>query len=136
MSKVKFSFEDLEVWQKAVEFAKKVVDIADQINVGRKHFRLLEQLESSSASVAMNIAEGKGRYSKREYIQFLYIARGSLCETVTLLMIFHKNHWINDKELDEVKNFADEIGKMLSGLIASIRNSINVPMSYDLRAKT
>ncbi|MFA5143029.1 MAG: four helix bundle protein [Candidatus Omnitrophota bacterium] len=124
MGKTRFSFEDLEVWQKAINFAKRVVNISEQIDTGRKHFRLLEQLESASASVAMNIAEGKGRYSKREYIQFLYIARGSLYETVTLLTIFFENNWISDKQLDEIKDIADEIGKMLSGLIASIKNSL------------
>ena len=120
---VKFSFEDLEVWQKAVEFARIVIDTTEKIDTKRKHFRLIEQLEAASTSVALNIAEGKGRYSKKEYIQFLYIARGSLYETITLLIIFHKNNWIDDKRLNEIKNFADEIGKMLSGLINSIRNS-------------
>lgn len=122
--KVRFSFEDLEVWQKAVEFARIVIDTTEKIDTKRKHFRLIEQLEAASTSVALNIAEGKGRYSKKEYIQFLYIARGSLYETITLLIIFHKNNWIDDKRLNEIKNFADEIGKMLSGLINSIRNSL------------
>jgi four helix bundle protein len=124
MSKVKFSFEDLEVWQKAVNFAREVINLTDTVETNRKHFRLIDQLESASASIALNIAEGKGRYSKREYIQFLYIARGSLYETVTLLTIFQKNNWISEKQLDILKSFSDEIGKMLSGLIASIKNSL------------
>ena len=73
----------------------------------------------------MNIAEGKGRYSKKEFVQFLYIARGSLFEATTLLLIFYRNNWIDEKQLDEMKPIADEIGKMLSGLISSIKNSIN-----------
>jgi four helix bundle protein len=121
---IKFSFEDLEVWQKAVEFARKIIELIEALNTSRRHYRLIEQLESSTTSIAMNIAEGKGRYSKKEFIQFLYIARGSLYETITLLMIFHKNNWINEEQLCEIKNFADEIGKMLSGLIRSIKNSI------------
>ena len=125
MGKARFSFEDLEVWQKAVEFAKLVIDIAGEINTDRKHYRLIEQLEAASTSIALNIAEGKGRYSKKEFIQFLYVARGSLYEAITLLIIFHKNNWISEKQLDEIKNFADEIGKMLSGLISSIKNSIH-----------
>jgi four helix bundle protein len=125
MEKVRFSFEDLEVWQKAVEFAKIVIEIAEEINTDRKHFRLIEQLEAASTSIALNIAEGKGRYSKKEFIQFLYIARGSLYETITLLIIFHKKNWINDIQLGKMKNFGDEIGKMLSSLINSVRNSMN-----------
>jgi len=85
MARVRFGFEDLEVWQKAVKFTKMVIDITENISTERRHFRLLEQAESASTSIALNIAEGKGRYSKKEYVQFLYFARGSLYETVTLL---------------------------------------------------
>jgi len=74
----KFSFEDLEVWRKAVEFAKGVIELAESVETDRKHFRLIEQLEACSTSVALNIAEGKERYSKKEFVQYLYIARGSL----------------------------------------------------------
>ena len=123
MKKAKFSFEDLEVWKKAVEFAHEVVNIAENIQTDRKHFRLIEQLEAASTSVALNIAEGKGRYSKKEFIQFLYISRGSLYETVTLLIIFNKNNWIDDKQLNELKIFGGDIGKMLSSLINSIRKN-------------
>lgn len=124
MGRVRFGFEDLDVWQKAVKFAQKVITLTEKINTRYKHFRLIGQLEASSTSIALNIAEGKGRYSKKEYVQFLYIARGSLYETVTLLTIFHRNNWINEEQLDNIKNFAGEIGKMLSGLIASIKRSI------------
>ncbi len=125
MGKARFGFEDLEVWQKAVEFARMVIGLSEKIDTNRKHFRLIEQLEAASTSVALNIAEGKGRYSKREFIQFLYVARGSLYETITLLIMFHKNGWINENKLEEAKVSAEEIGKMLSGLIASIKNSLS-----------
>jgi len=124
MSYIKFSFEDLEVWQKAVDFAKMIIDLSEKIQTNRRHFRLIEQLEACSTSVALNIAEGKGRHSKKEFIQFLYVARGSLYETVTLIIIFHKNKWVNDKQVDEIKQFGDQIGKMLSGLITSIKKSM------------
>jgi len=121
--KVQFAFEDLEVWQRAIDFANKVINLTEEIITDRKHYRLIEQLESASTSVALNIAEGKGRYSKKEFIQFLYIARGSLYETITLLIIFHKRGWIRNEQLDEINNLGDHIGKMLSSLINSIRNS-------------
>ena len=125
MEDIKFSFENLDVWQKAVEFAKIVIDLAENINTERKHYRLIEQLEAASTSIPLNIAEGKGRRSKKEFIQFLYIARGSLYETVTLLIIFHKKGWINDIHLKTIKKLGDEIGKMLSSLINSIRKSMS-----------
>jgi len=118
-----FSFENLDVWQKAVEFANEVISVVDKLNTDRKHFRLIEQLESSVTSIAMNIAEGKGRFSKKEFIQFLYIARGSLFETVTLMEIFKKRDWINNAQYNGLRNKGDEIGKMLSSLINSIKRT-------------
>jgi four helix bundle protein len=98
MGQVRFSFEDLEVWQKAVEFARLVIELTEEIDTARRHYRLIEQLEASSTSIALNIAEGKGRYSKKEFIQFLYVARGSLYETITLLIIFHKKIGFADNQ--------------------------------------
>lgn len=59
-----FAFEDLMVWQKAVDFAENVIKLIDNWDAPRKHYRLIEQLEAASTSIAMNIAEGKGRYSR------------------------------------------------------------------------
>ena len=73
-----FSFQDLKVWQKSVLFSEEAIRAIDEINAPRKHYRLIEQLESACTSVAMNIAEGKVRQTTKEFIQFLYIARGSL----------------------------------------------------------
>ncbi len=80
MEKEEFGFKKLIVWQKAVEFANKIILLTEAIDTKRKHYRLIEQLESSSCSIAQNIAEGKGRYSNKEFIHFLYISRGSLYE--------------------------------------------------------
>ena len=84
---------------------------------------MIEQLEAVSTSIAMNIAEGKGRYSKKEYVQFLYIARGSLYECITLLIIFKKRKWISDEVFLRIEANAKEIVSMLTGLIKSIKNS-------------
>ena len=121
---VKFGFEDLDVWRRAVEFSNVIIKLIDHIQADRKHYRLIEQLEAASTSIALNRAEGKGRYSKKEFVQFLYIARGSLFETITLLVIFNNNGWINDRQLEEAKTFGGEIGKMLTNLIKSIKSSI------------
>jgi four helix bundle protein len=117
----RFPFEDLDVWHDAVIFAEKCLKIVEDIKVGRKHYRLIEQFESATASPALNIAEGKGRYSKKEFVQFLYIARGSLFETVTLLTIFHRQNWINDSILNDLKEDALVLVKKLNSLIKSIK---------------
>jgi len=64
-----------------------VIDASECIDTGRQHYRLIEQIEAASTSIAMNIGEGKGRFSKKEFKHFCYIARGSLYETMTLLVI-------------------------------------------------
>jgi len=122
-SEIHFSYEDLDVWQKAIDFANEVISIVDKLNTDRKHFRLIEQLESAVTSIAMNIAEGKGRYSKKEFIQYLYISRGSLFETVTLIEIFKRRGWIDNNQYHSIRNKGNEIGKMLSSLIRSIKES-------------
>lgn len=121
----KFGFEDLDVWNRAVDFAVKIIKIAETMEVERKHFRLLEQIEAASTSIAMNLAEGKGRYSKKEFIQFCYIARGSLYEVVTLLEIFSRNKWIATSNFQEIRQEGIEIASMIKGLIDAIRNSID-----------
>ena len=116
-----FSFQDLKVWQKAVLFAEKVIRTIDKLQTPQKHYRLIEQLESAATSVAMNIAEGKGRQTTKEFIQFLFIARGSLFEVVTLLIIFQRLKWIEKKIVMEFEQMAEEITKMINSLIKSMK---------------
>jgi four helix bundle protein len=119
---MKFGYEDLDVWNKAVEFAVEVIELVESMSTGRKHYRLLEQVEASSASISMNIAEGKGRYSKKEFMQYLYIARGSLYETMTLLEIFRRKKWVSGEQYSRTETRGKEIVSMLKGLINSISN--------------
>jgi four helix bundle protein len=117
---MKFAYEKLEVWNKAIEFTVRVIDVVENINTDRKHYRLIEQIEASSASIPMNIAEGKGRYSKKEFIHYLYISRGSLYETMTLLEIFRRKKWISNYTYSQLEKFGIEIASMIKGLINSI----------------
>jgi four helix bundle protein len=119
---MKFGYEDLNVWNKAVDFAVEVNELVENISTDRKHYRLLEQVEASSASISMNVAEGKGRYSKKEFIQYLYIARGSLYETMTLLEIFKRKKWVSGGQYSRIEADGKEIASMLKGLINSISN--------------
>jgi four helix bundle protein len=119
---MKFGYEDLDVWNKATEFAVKVIELVENISTHRKHYRLLEQVEASSTSISMNIAEGKGRFSKKEFAQFLYISRGSLYETMTLLEIFRRMKWISDRSYSTLETDGKQIASMLKGLINSISN--------------
>ena len=123
MGEMKFGYEDLDVWNRAVDFAVKVIDLVETIDTGRKHYRLFEQIESSSTSISMNLAEGKGRFSQKEFIQYCYIARGSLYETMTLLEIFKRKDWISQEDFSLLKSEGIEIASMIKGLINAIRKS-------------
>jgi four helix bundle protein len=118
------AYKELQVWQKGMEFANQVIQMIDVLDTPRKQYRLLEQLESAVTSVPMNIAEGKGRESKKEFIHFLYIARGSIYETLTLLEIIQRQGWINPEKFSELESSAIEIIKMLKGLIKAIARTV------------
>lgn len=117
------SYKDLQVWQKSMVFADEVIQLIDEMETPWKHYRLFEQLEAAVTSVPMNIAEGKGRNSKKEFVHFLYIARGFLYETLILLEIFKMRGWLNNENFTELENKSNEIAKMLKGLINSIAYS-------------
>jgi len=104
--------------------ANDVIDLVDHLETDRKHYRLIEQLEAAVTSIPMNVAEGKGRDSKKEYVHFLYISRGSLYETLTLLEIFQMRGWITPETFQKLENQSNEIAKMLKGLINSIYKSM------------
>ena len=114
------AYKDLSVWQKSMFFANSVIAFLEALDTDRKHYRLLEQLEAAVTSIPMNIAEGKGRNSKKEFVHFLYISRGSLYETLTLLEIFHMRGWLKTDKYQELEQQSIEIAKMLNGLINSI----------------
>jgi len=124
-SKERSRYKDLLVWQKSLAFANEVIDLIDNIQTPRKHYRLFEQIESAATSIPMNIAEGKGRNSRKEFMQFLYIARGSLYETTTLLEIFKLRGWINEAYFIELELKSIEIAKMINGLIRTLARNHN-----------
>jgi four helix bundle protein len=114
-----FGFKELLVWQKAMDLAEKCLNITENIN---GHYRLCEQLEACSCSVPQNVAEGKGRFSTKEFIHFLHIARGSLYETITVLILFKRRNLIKQDQLEQLDALGLEIVKMINALITSKRS--------------
>lgn len=126
MDKVKnefvFPFERLEVWRLAVEFADYILELLETFPPN-KHLRLIGQMEAAVCSIAQNIAEGQGRQYKKEFIQFLYIAEGSLFEVVTLAEIFKRRKLFERKEAIKIRKKAEIIDRKLHGLINSLKSS-------------
>jgi len=115
-----FPFEKLDVWQMAVDLAEYVLDLLESFPPN-KHFRLVGQMEAATVSVSQNIAEGKGRQYKKEFIQFLYIAQGSLYEVVTLNEVFRRKKLFNEEDAHNIRNRCVQIDRKLNGLINSLR---------------
>ena len=78
-------------------------------------------MEAAATSPAQNMAEGKGRQYKKEFIQFLYIARGSLFEVVTLSEIFRRRQLFSEDDASEIRRRSEEIDRKTNGLINSLR---------------
>ena len=121
--KFTFPFEKLEVWQNAVDLADYVLKLLEGFP-HNKHLRLIGQMESAVSSISQNIAEGKGRQYKKEFIQFLYISEGSLFEVMTLTEIFVKRGLIKELDAVKIKQQAQTIDKKLNGLIKSLRSRV------------
>lgn len=83
-------------------------------------------MEGAVTSIAQNIAEGKGRQYKKEFIQYLSIAQGSLYETVTLNEVFQKQKLFQDSDCREIRRKAEEIDRKLNGLMNSLRGKKRV----------
>lgn len=115
-----FGFKKLLVWQNAIEYSIKVLQLTQVIRKKGGYYKLIEQVESSADSVPSNIAEGKGRFSKKEFKHFLYISRGSLYESVSQLNALNGVGLVSDNELEDLEKDAFEVASMLKGLINSI----------------
>jgi four helix bundle protein len=120
MSEIK-GFEDLKVWEKSHDLVLEVYKVTQLFPTNEK-FGLTSQIRRSAVSVAANIAEGSKRQHLKEYIQMLYIAQGSLSETNYYLLLARDLKYINDIKYQEFFDQSEEIGKMLSGLINSLKN--------------
>lgn len=115
-----FPFEKLDVWQLAVNLADFVLGILETFP-SNKHFRLIGQMEAAVSSIAQNTAEGKGRQYKKEFIQFLYIAEGSLFEVLTLTELFKRRKLFSEEQAIEIRRQAETVDRKLHGLINHLR---------------
>jgi len=113
-----FRFEQFETWKRAVEFANAMFDIADALP--QKHqFSLGEQLRRAALSVPTNLAEGSGRNSSKEERYLYGVAKGSLYEVVSLLVMIGKRGHLSREVYRGHYEEADEIAAMIAGAIKS-----------------
>jgi len=110
---IRFRFENLEIWQRSVEVARKLFRLADVLE-RKKLYRFADQLRGSGLSMPNNIAEGSGSTSKKEFIQFLNIARRSTFENASMIIIFAKDELISEDIKNELIKDLDELCRMIT----------------------
>jgi len=113
------SFRDLIIWQKGLDIAKEIYEITKSFPK-EEIFGLTSQIRRSAVSISSNIAEGRGRSSKKDFINFLYIAQGSLFEVETQLILAKEIYKVDLKNLP--KMIEDE-QKMLSAIIKKLKTN-------------
>lgn len=112
-------FKDLSVWQKSMELAEIVYQLAAHFP-GEEKFGLQSQIKRCVVSIVSNIAEGAGRNSQKEFINFLGYSLGSSYELETQLILAERFNYINNESLENVLSKLNEIQKMIFGLIKSL----------------
>lgn len=115
------SFRDLIVWQRAMTMAEGVYRLTSEYPRDEQ-FGLISQTRRAAVSIAANIAEGHGRGTRAAYAGFLRIARGSLREVETHLILAKRLGMADGDQVDAFLIDADEIGRMLHTLIARLRD--------------
>lgn len=113
-----FMFEKLEVYQKAVSFADQIASLTQEFPRGFGF--LCDQLNRAALSIATNLAEGNGRFTKPDRTNFFVISRGSAQECVPLFEIAFRRGLISESNHITLRNELQVIAKMISGLINGI----------------
>ena len=112
-------FEDLIAWQKARGLTKEVYQISRRAEFARD-FGLSGQIQRASVSIMSNIAEGFERGGRGEFHQFLSVAKASCAEARSLLYVALDVEYINKAEFKEIMDRAEEVGRIVGGLRASV----------------
>lgn len=113
------SYRDLVVWQEAMTLVTQVYGMTRAFPKS-EIFALTSQLQRAAVSVPANIAEGNGRQSRLEYLHHLAIARGSLAELDTLLILAQRLGYIQHQQLDALTSQVITVGRLLNALIRSL----------------
>lgn len=114
------SYKELIVWQKAMEMAKHIYGLTSTFPQTEK-YGLVSQIRRAAVSIPSNIAEGQGRLTKGEFKQFLGIARGSLYELETQILLAKEMNFLVEPQTVQLLKDIQDINRMLNGLIKSLK---------------
>jgi four helix bundle protein len=113
------SYQGLDVWQRGMDLVDAVYTLTEGFPASER-YGITSQVQRASVSVPCNIAEGYGRSHRGDYLRFLSIARGSLCEVETLLLIAQRRKYATGEQVEPLLTLSKRIGQMLARLIQSL----------------
>lgn len=113
-------YKDLIAWQKATGLVQMIYDVTDEFPQ-REVYSLSDQIHRAAVSIPSNIAEGQAPFSNRKFIHFLNHSRGSPAELETQILIAQCRKYLPDVAASELLTGADELSRILSGLIRSLK---------------
>ena len=111
--------KDLIVWQKSMDLLVEIYRLVKKLPK-EETYALSDQMRRAAVSIPSNIAEGRGRSSEKDYLRFLFMARGSRAELETQLLACVRLNYLNETDVETALNLCDEIGRMLSTMISKI----------------
>ena len=111
------TFEDIKAWQASRVLAKMVYDAVKSNKGANNDYRFREQVQSAAVSIMSNIAEGFSRRTTKEFIQFLFISKGSAAEVQSQLYVALDQGYINQEKFNTLHSKSDEVARLLSGFI-------------------
>ena len=129
------SYQDLEVWKKSLKLVKEAYRLCESLPQ-KEQYGLISQMQRSAVSVPANIAEGRCRHSRKEFIFFLKIANGSLAAFETHLFICIELNYLKPQQCEHCFTMAAEIGRMLNGLLQSLQKKPLEPETRNLEPST
>jgi four helix bundle protein len=113
-------YRDLLAWQKAMDLITEIYRVSQRFP-SVEMYGLISQMRRAAVSIPSNIAEGQGRLTKGEFIQFLGNARGSLLELETQILVARNLNYIDEAALTNLTGLTAEVGRLLNGLLGAIK---------------
>jgi len=120
------NYRELKVWQKSYRLCLDIYRITKKFPK-EERYGLTSQIRRAAVSIPSNIAEGYGRKTTADYLRFLYIAYGSICELETQLLLSGDLYYVNQENLKALKDGTEEVERMLKALIKSLENKRLTP---------
>ena len=115
-------YKGLRVWQESVQLTLDIYRVIEKFP-RKEQYQLISQMCRAAVSIPSNIAEGKGRHTPKELIQFLHNSRGSLYELETQILISFKLNYLSIEEWTHLMQTCESIGRYLNGLIHSVQGA-------------